>query len=145
MDPITLIVAAVAAGVSAGLKDTAAAGIKDAYAGLRRLITDRFGAVDVTPVEKRPESEAKRRSLEEDLAQVGAGGDDEILEAARRVIDEVRKHDPGAAAAIGIDLDRSVVVGGSITGSTVVAGDRNVVGGASSSTAPIEDQEPEEP
>jgi hypothetical protein len=106
MDPITVIVSALAAGAAAGLKDAAATGIKDAYAALKRLIADRYDDVDVTPVEKRPESEAKRRSLEEDLRDAGAGHDDLMLDAARRVIEEVRSNDAGTGAAIGIDLER---------------------------------------
>jgi hypothetical protein len=62
--------------------------------------------VDVAPLEKRPDSKAKRRSLEEDLKAAGADADEQILEMARRVIEEVRKHDPAAGAAIGIDLER---------------------------------------
>ena len=45
MDPITLIVAALAAGAAAGLGDTASQAIKDAYAGLKGLIKRRFAGM----------------------------------------------------------------------------------------------------
>ena len=38
MDPITLIVTALAAGAALGVQDTASAMVKDAYAGLKALV-----------------------------------------------------------------------------------------------------------
>ena|ERR1700722_1494489 len=43
MDPITLIVTALVAGGAAGLQNAAGDAIKDAYAGLKALITRRLG------------------------------------------------------------------------------------------------------
>ncbi|WP_053226717.1 hypothetical protein [Solirubrobacter soli] len=103
MDPISLIVAAVAAGAAAGLKDTAASAVKDAYAALKGLLSKR--GVDVGAVERKPESEPKRDSLAEDLKDGAAGDDVAVLEAAQRVIDEVRANDAAAAKAVGVDLD----------------------------------------
>lgn len=105
MDPITVIVAAVAAGASAGLKDAAAAAVKDAYSALKRLIAEHYGHVDVEGIERRPDSDAKRRSLEEDLRGSGVDPNQAVLDAATRVLEEVKKHSPGTGAAIGIDLD----------------------------------------
>jgi hypothetical protein len=106
MEPITLIVTALAAGASAALKSTAEAGVKDAYEGLKRLILRRYRDVDVEPVEKKPESHAKRESLAEDLEAVGAGQDQELLETARRLVEAVRAHDAAAGPAIGVDLEQ---------------------------------------
>jgi hypothetical protein len=41
MDPITLIVAALAAGAALVLKDTASSAARDAYAGLKALVRKR--------------------------------------------------------------------------------------------------------
>ena len=106
MDPVTLIVTALAAGASAALKSTAESAVKDAYEGLKRLIFKRYRDVDVAPVEKRPESEAKRDSLAEDLAAAGASEDGELLAGAQQLIEAVRAHDAGAGAAIGVDLEQ---------------------------------------
>jgi hypothetical protein len=103
-DAVTVITQAVAAGAAAGFKDTAAKAIKDTYAGLRQLITDRYQRVDVGPVEKKPDSQAKRASLAEDLTGAGAGADVELLEAARQVVAAVAEHSPETGPAIGIDL-----------------------------------------
>ncbi|MGX1887792.1 hypothetical protein [Streptomyces sp. NPDC055287] len=102
---MTVIASAVALGASAGLAETAATAVKDAYAALKRLIGERYGHVDVAPVEGRPESEAKRASLEEDLAAAGAGDDTELLLAARELIRRVKSQEPGAGLATGIDLE----------------------------------------
>ena len=42
MDPITLIVTALAAGAALGVSDTASSAVKDAYAGLKALVKKRF-------------------------------------------------------------------------------------------------------
>jgi hypothetical protein len=105
VDPISLIVAALAAGAASAAKATVEAGVKDAYEGLKRLILRRYRDVDVEPVAKRPQSEAKRQSLVEDLEAAGAGADGELLETAQRLLEAVRTHDAAAGPAIGIDLE----------------------------------------
>lgn len=42
MDPISLIVGALASGAASGLTDSATAAVKDAYAGLRDLVRRRL-------------------------------------------------------------------------------------------------------
>ena len=106
VDPVTLIVSALAAGASAAFKSTAESAVKDAYEGLKRLIFGRYREVDVAPVEKRPESVAKRQALAEDLEAAGASQDDELLATAQRLLETVRAHDPGAGPAIGVDLEQ---------------------------------------
>src|SRR5689334_6618522 len=98
VDPVSLIVLAVAAGASAGLKESAADAVKEAYGALKRMILERH-RVDVGDLER------KRASLQEDLADTGAGDDMELRAAAQRLLAEVAKHDPAAAQAVGVKLD----------------------------------------
>lgn len=105
MDPISIIVSALASGAAAGLKPTAEKIITDAYAGLKGMIQRKYNNVDVRPVENKPESESKRESVAEDLADAGATGDQELLDLAKVLIDAVAKHDKATAAAIGVDLE----------------------------------------
>ena len=56
------------------------------------------------PLEKAPHSERRRTGVEADLTEAGAGGDAEVLAAARDLIQAIRQHAPEAAAAIGVDL-----------------------------------------
>ncbi|KIA61357.1 hypothetical protein [Nocardia vulneris] len=104
MDPVTAaVVAAIAAGALAGATDTATELVKDAYAGLKSAISRKYRDVDVTGVERRPDSEAKRESLAEDLEDAGAGGDSELAVAAAAVLDAVRQHAP--QAVVGVDVN----------------------------------------
>lgn len=103
MDPITLVVTAVALGASAGLTDTASQAMKDAYAGLKRLLSVR--QVDVSGVERKPDSSAQRAALQESLTDVG-GVDDEVVAAAQAVAEAVATHQPDTGQAIGVDLER---------------------------------------
>jgi hypothetical protein len=103
VDAVTAIVSAVSAGAGAGLKDTTAKAVTDAYGALKRLIIDQY-RLDVGPLEQKPDSRSKRESLAEDLAAVGAGGDAELVAVARRVIDAVCEHDPEVGSVIGVDL-----------------------------------------
>jgi len=104
MDPITIIVLALAAGAAAGLKPTAEQVIKDAYAGIKELIQRKYAKVDLTSLENKPESQKKRDSVAEDLTDAGAAADLELLDRANALVDAVKKYDQSTAAAIGIDL-----------------------------------------
>jgi hypothetical protein len=104
VEPVTLIVTALAAGATSGLKDTAAAAVKDAYAAVKGLITRRYGRVELDSLERKPDSQRKRDSVAEDLEDAGAGDDEELLELARRLVAAVRENDEQAGEAIGVDL-----------------------------------------
>jgi hypothetical protein len=105
MDPVTVaVVSAIAAGAATGLNETVAQAIRDAYGTLKRLITQR--GVDVSAVENKPASEAKRNSLAEDLEDAGAGADPELRAATQALLAALREHAPQAGAAVGIDLKR---------------------------------------
>lgn len=104
MDPITMIVMALAAGAAAGLKPTAETAIKDAYAGVKALITRKYAQVSLTPLENKPESESKRDSLKEDLQDAGADKDAELLAQVKALVEALEKHVPQSAAAVGVDL-----------------------------------------
>jgi hypothetical protein len=88
MDPVSLIVAALAAGASAALKDTAGQAVKDAYAGLKSLLKRKLAnkppAQEVIEQhEKAPD--AWRRPLENELNQASVGDDEEIVRSAQQL------------------------------------------------------------
>lgn len=103
VDPITLIVGALASGAASGLRKTMTAAITDAYAGLKRLITDKYG-VNTDALEKKPESAAQQGALEESLGDAGAAADAELLQAAKSLLAAIQATDPDAAKTIGVDL-----------------------------------------
>ena len=106
MDPITMIVAALAAGAADALKDTAAAAVKDAYAGLKGFLARKYPKVGVETVEEKPESEARRAVVAEDLADAGAEKDEELLAAVGQLVEALRTHAPEAGASVGVDLEK---------------------------------------
>jgi len=125
MDPITVTIAsAIAAGAATGLNETVAQAIKDAHGALKRLIAKK--GVDISDVERKPDSPAKRESLAEDLKDKKADADAELLAATEALIAALREHAPEAAAAVGFQLD-GVQAGGLRVGDVEATGDGVVV------------------
>ena len=103
IDPISLIVAALAAGAAAAAKDTASQAVKDAYNGLKALIHKRFAgrpeaSVALTQHELAPQ--VWQAPLKDSLDKTGAANDPIILEAARR-LDTVLRQEGGGVSATG--------------------------------------------
>lgn len=105
MDPVTLIVTAVAVGAAAGVTDTAKQSVTDAYIALRGLLTRRYREVDLAPLESAPESDAERQSLTGTLRAQGAGADAELVALATELISVVRAAGGEVGAAVGVDLE----------------------------------------
>ena len=105
MDPITAaIVAALAAGATAGLTDTAKQAVADAFGGLKGLLQHRFGAGSevakaVEGLEARPASDARKALLQEEVKAAGADHDAELLKAAQAVLNSLQAQ-PGGAAVV---------------------------------------------
>lgn len=118
MDPVTaLVVSAIAAGAAAGMTDTASQLVNDAYTGLKNLLSRKYSDVDIAGVERKPESDAKKASLAEDLDDAGAAGDRELGSAAAALLEAVREHDP--QVVIGVDV--TGLVAAALTISDVVS------------------------
>jgi hypothetical protein len=108
VDPITLIVTALVAGAAAGAKDSASTGVKDAYAVLRDAVRRRLaghspkeGAV-IAEWDSDPSAVRDRRGqLVEALTMAGAGESEELVTAARRVMELVDPQALGAARYAG--------------------------------------------
>lgn len=89
MDPVSLIVAALAAGAVAGAQNTATDAVKDAYTGLKELVRRRLsgresGRVALARHEADPQQQVP--VLEAELVEVGAGDDAAVVAAAQRVM-----------------------------------------------------------
>ncbi len=119
MDPISMIVTALATGAAAGLKPTAAKVIQDAYVGIKALIQRKVGETSVALLEQNPASAARRSVVKEELERTDAGGDSELLTQAKAVLDAVRQHAPEAAGKIGVDLEE--IKGASLRISDIIA------------------------
>lgn len=91
MEPTTLIVTAVVAGLAAGAGDVAKAGIKDVYdlfmTKLKNKVTEHEDAqTALANVAKKPDSEARQAVLKEELSAINAGQDEELLNSAQEVM-----------------------------------------------------------
>lgn len=89
MDPITLIVTALAAGAALGVKDSASSAVADAYAWLKSLVQRRLASrPDAELVLARHESapETWQTPLIAELDSAGAGGDPDLVAAAQALM-----------------------------------------------------------
>jgi hypothetical protein len=89
MDPVTLIVLALAAGAAAGLKDTASSAVTDTYTSLKALAKKRFagrrdGELILTRYETAPET--WEGPLAAELSAAGAGSDRELIATAWKLM-----------------------------------------------------------
>lgn len=123
MDPITAaILAAAAAGAIAGLTDTAKQAIADAYAGFKSLLKKKYGETSevvkaAESVETKPDSDARKGVLKEEVTSTKADKDAELLAAAQALLEKV-KAQPGGAQIV------STIIG---SGNVSIIGDSNTV------------------
>lgn len=90
MDPMSLVLGALGLGAVAGFKETATAAVKDAYAGLKDLVSGKLSAQQsalVALAEHENDPETWRAPLEKALVSSGAIDDESILAAARRLME----------------------------------------------------------
>ena len=85
MDPVTLILTALAAGAALGARDTASSAVQDAYGGLKALVKKRLagrldGELALSRFEQAPDM--WQSPLVAELRAVGAGNDADLMAAA---------------------------------------------------------------
>jgi hypothetical protein len=129
MDPITVIVAALAAGAAAGLTATAEQAVKDAYAGVKQWLQDRYADINLAALERDPKSANRQGVLAEDLAAAGAGEDAELQAQAKALLALLARSQAGreAAAGAGVIL-RDVEVGQDLTAEEIIASGTGFIG-----------------
>jgi len=92
MEPVTTaILAAIAAGATAGVTDATKSVIGDAYAGLKSLFKSKFGGESklveaVEKLEADPASAGWKETVGKELAAAGANRDPELIAAAEAVL-----------------------------------------------------------
>ncbi|GAB11004.1 hypothetical protein GOARA_064_00060 [Gordonia araii NBRC 100433] len=113
MEPVTLIVAAIALGATDGARETTKLAIGDAYAAVKGWITNRYSSVtaEVEGLEQEPEEELRRALLAKKLEQAGAGDDVELLGLAQSVLTAVEEQAPELPATVGVVIRRASVGG----------------------------------
>lgn len=100
MDPVTLIVTALAAGAASGVMDSTSSAVKDAYAGLKALVRKRLACrpdaeLVLARYERAPDT--WQAPLNAELAEAGADHDLDLVAAAQTLMNLV----DGAGARAG--------------------------------------------
>jgi hypothetical protein len=94
MDPVTLIVTALAAGAATVLQEGTAQAVKDAYARLKALVEKRFTGrpkAELVLAEHEAAPQTWQAPLAAELSAAGADADDDLVAAAQalmRLVDE---------------------------------------------------------
>jgi hypothetical protein len=110
MEPFaTLIVSALALGAAAGAQSTIEQVIKDAYAGLRQVIVDRYSRharlVDaMDSLAEEPQDASRRETLGDELESAEVTNDEAVIEKAQAVHAAMNDSAPTLAKAIGMDI-----------------------------------------
>ncbi len=89
MDPVSIMLAALAAGAAAAAKDTASQVIKDAYTGLKVLIQRRFAnkpQAEMALTEYEKDEDTWRKPLQKSLVETGTDQDEMIVHQAQQVL-----------------------------------------------------------
>ena len=121
MDPVTLIVTALATGAAAAAKDIGGDAVKGAFNGLKALIAKKFGskpdvAEAVSKVEQKPESEGRKETLKEELQAAGADQDQELLAQVKAFLKLLEEK----GVPTGVNLSASNVTATASQGGTAV-------------------------
>src|SRR5438309_747986 len=77
MEPISALVAIIAAGASSALSETAAQAVKDAYNGVKAVLAHRlhsFAGLDANP-----KSDANKKGVAEEMERTAANDDEDVI------------------------------------------------------------------
>ena len=140
MDPVTLIVTALATGAAAAAKDIGGDAVKSAFNGLKALIAKKFGGKAdvenaVAQVEQKPESAGRKETLKEELQAAGADQDQELLaqvQAFLKLLEE-KGVSTGVSQSIGT-ATATASQGGTAVGAIQVGGNAGSINVGSTTT-----------
>ncbi len=103
---MTPVVDAVTLGAAAGIKTVATTAVSDTYNHLKALLARR--EIDVSVLEREPDSAAQRAALQKTLEGLADGSDaidDELLAAAAATVEAVAEHDADSAQVVGVNIE----------------------------------------
>ncbi len=102
MEPVTtVILSALAAGAAAGVTEAGKKLVVDGYEALKAALTARFGADSelagaVSGLEKHPDSDGRKKTLDEEIVAAKADEDPELVALARALLDQIESQPGGA-------------------------------------------------
>jgi hypothetical protein len=89
MDTLTLVITALTTGSTASTRDTASESLKEAYAGLKRLVQQKLtgkAAAEIALAQHEVKPDVWRAPLEEELREARIFQDENIIQAAQWVM-----------------------------------------------------------
>lgn len=101
MDPISAaIIGALAIGVAGGVKQIGEKVVVDAYESFKAVLRKKYGVDSdlieaVEKLEKRPDSEARKSMLQEEVGAVNANHDEEVVTAAKTLLELIEAQSSG--------------------------------------------------
>jgi hypothetical protein len=102
IDFVTEIVAALAAGAVASVKDTASQAVKDAYKGLKGLLVGKLPSLH--SLEEDPRDEDVRKVAAKELEKKGLAADTSVVEKVRDLIEALEREPAERLAEWAIDI-----------------------------------------
>jgi hypothetical protein len=105
MDPITLIVTALAAGATTALQETAGTAIKDAYQGLTTLLKQKFAKDPKATIALESHAEDPQtwqKPLEKSIRETGVAEDQDVLSAAQKMLELIQSQKSSPKYAVDI-------------------------------------------
>ncbi len=101
MDPVTALLTALVAGVAAGVSEAGKKLVVEGYGALKAALTARFGADSalagaLESLERNPESQGRKQTLDEEIAAAKAHEDPELVELARALLEQIESQPGGA-------------------------------------------------
>jgi hypothetical protein len=119
MEPVTVIISALALGAATGVKSVAEKAVKDGYEGLKSLIKNKYPNINIDRLERKPDSDTQRKAVEEDLVDAGGDNDLEVLQKAKTLIEAIESLPKEEVPAIGVNLEK--IKGASLTIEDIIA------------------------
>jgi DNA helicase TIP49 (TBP-interacting protein) len=94
MDPISLVVAALVAGLTAGVTDTAKTAVMDMYQAFKARLMPKVESNEdaqsaLVALEKKPDSEGRQLSLKEELISLKVDKDEELVRLAQAFLEQL--------------------------------------------------------
>lgn len=113
MEPVTsAIVAALVAGATAAASETASQAVRDAYAGLKRILQDGYKLASATLLETKPSEPSFQKAVEVELKSKQAIASDPAVLAQAQAVQKALKQEPlDQLAAWGVDIGKLDVAG----------------------------------
>jgi hypothetical protein len=106
VDVITVIVSALAAGATAGLKDTAKKVVTDGYNAFKSILIKKYPSVKVSLLEEDPKATEYQNVVKKNLTDSKADKDLDLLEATEKLVELLERHSSLTLQTFGVDLKK---------------------------------------